>query len=268
MKIEKKKGFALLQIILLIVLALGIAGTGWYVWQSKNKTNKVSDTATQSSENAIKTNTNITDFESCKNAGYPIQTSYPEVCVTKDGKRFTNPTQTTKSDPYTGWKTYTTKYDKMTFKYPTDMVVTDTSHATVAGEDNVTPGVDTVKISGSTGFTISIQAGLDGIGGGCPECQAKFSDPVTIAGKAFYMNYIDSGSGNIQNIAVASDQTSFIGNLGTHNIVITGTTNKAGTIVSGSFRDASDNIVGKSLTEYKADHFIAEFKLLLQSISY
>lgn len=237
--VRNKKGFAPLQIILLLVIMLGLMGTGWYVWQAKNKTNKTLDSASQGVGAATKTD-----------------------------KKTDNKTTTTPADPYTGWKTYTTTYDKMTFKYPADMVITDTSHASVAGEDNVTPGIDTLKISGNTGFTISIQAGLDGIGGGCPECQAKFSDPVTVAGKTFYMNYIDSGSGNIQNIAIASDNTSFIGNLGTHNIVIAGTSNKAGTIVSGSFRDASDNIVGKTLTEYKADHFVAEFKLLLKSISY
>lgn len=35
----------------------------------------------------------IDSFEDCKNAGYPIQESYPEVCITPDGLRFTNPTQ-------------------------------------------------------------------------------------------------------------------------------------------------------------------------------
>lgn len=234
-----KKGFALTHIILIIVLILAVGGTGWYVWQAKNKTTKTLDTTAREAGNAAK----------------------------QEKKTETKPTTKT-ADPYAGWKSYTTKYDKMIFKYPSDMVLTDTSHASVAGEDNVTPGVDTIKLNSATGFTISIQAGLGGIGGGCPECQAKFSDPVTIAGKAFYMNYIDSGSGNIQNIAVANDQVSFIGNLGTRNIVITGTSNKAGTIVSGTFRDASDNIVGKSLADYKADHFVAEFKLLLQSINY
>lgn len=236
---NNKQGFAPVQIIVMIVLILGVAGTGWYLLQAKNKTDKTLDATSKGVGN-----------------------------VTTTVKKAENKPVAAPVDPYANWKTYTSKYDRMIFKYPSDMVLSDTSHASVSGQDNVTPGVDTIKITSTTGFTIRIQAGLEGIGGGCPDCQAKFSDPVTINSKPFFMNYIDSGSGNIQNIAVASDAASFIGNLGTHNITITGTSNKAGAIISGSFRDTSDNIVGKSLIEYKADHFVAEFKLLLQSISY
>ncbi len=35
----------------------------------------------------------INSFEQCAAAGNPIQESYPERCVTKDGKSFTNPAQ-------------------------------------------------------------------------------------------------------------------------------------------------------------------------------
>lgn len=37
--------------------------------------------------------TNVSSFDECKAAGNPIQYSYPEVCLTKDGKRFVNPNQ-------------------------------------------------------------------------------------------------------------------------------------------------------------------------------
>lgn len=36
---------------------------------------------------------NIKTFEACVRAGNPVQESYPEVCLTKDGKRFVNPEQ-------------------------------------------------------------------------------------------------------------------------------------------------------------------------------
>lgn len=36
------------------------------------------------------THANINSFEDCARAGFPIQESYPEVCVTSDGKRFVN----------------------------------------------------------------------------------------------------------------------------------------------------------------------------------
>lgn len=33
------------------------------------------------------------NFQECKDRGYPIQESYPEVCSTPEGKRFTNTDQ-------------------------------------------------------------------------------------------------------------------------------------------------------------------------------
>jgi len=35
--------------------------------------------------------TSVTSFEQCAAAGYPIQESFPEVCLTPDGKSFTKP---------------------------------------------------------------------------------------------------------------------------------------------------------------------------------
>lgn len=39
----------------------------------------------------------INSYKDCKNAGYPIQETYPERCVTKNGKLFTDPIQTYES---------------------------------------------------------------------------------------------------------------------------------------------------------------------------
>lgn len=36
----------------------------------------------------VKHHRNIDSFETCTKSGNPVQLSYPEVCVTKDGKRF------------------------------------------------------------------------------------------------------------------------------------------------------------------------------------
>ncbi|MGB4759117.1 MAG: hypothetical protein WBP26_03590 [Candidatus Saccharimonadales bacterium] len=35
----------------------------------------------------------VSNFADCKDRGYPIQESYPEVCRTPSGKTFTNPDQ-------------------------------------------------------------------------------------------------------------------------------------------------------------------------------
>lgn len=41
----------------------------------------------------------VSSFAECKKAGYPIQESYPERCVTPDGKSFVNPDQVVPSQP-------------------------------------------------------------------------------------------------------------------------------------------------------------------------
>lgn len=61
---------------LLVLLALlGLAAVGWLVWIRSVQQSR------------------IDSFEACVRAGNPIQESYPEVCLTKDGKRFVNPKQ-------------------------------------------------------------------------------------------------------------------------------------------------------------------------------
>jgi hypothetical protein len=42
-------------------------------------------------ERGVKSISDIDGFEDCKNAGYPIQESYPEVCRLPDGRSFTAP---------------------------------------------------------------------------------------------------------------------------------------------------------------------------------
>lgn len=75
-----------------------IAGTGYYVWHSRQGTNKTQNNAQvdSSSQTSIKT------FADCqKSIGSTTQQSYPEVCVTKGGQRFTQPTSDQSQVPYT-----------------------------------------------------------------------------------------------------------------------------------------------------------------------
>lgn len=41
----------------------------------------------------------VNSFAECRDAGYPIQESYPEVCVTEKGERFVNPDQKVQTTP-------------------------------------------------------------------------------------------------------------------------------------------------------------------------
>lgn len=92
-KISNHNGFTPLHTILAVLAVCLIVGTGWYVWQAKNKMDKTLANTSQGAGDAVKSAPSINSFEECKKAGYPIQESYPEACLTDDGKRFTNPSQ-------------------------------------------------------------------------------------------------------------------------------------------------------------------------------
>jgi hypothetical protein len=90
---KKQNGFALLETFLIGVILAAIVGTGYYVWHSKNNANKTYSISSQVSNNIPKYST-IKSFDDCKKAtGSKIQESYPEVCVTNTGQKFTNSTQ-------------------------------------------------------------------------------------------------------------------------------------------------------------------------------
>lgn len=73
---REKKELALSKWLLIILAVIGLLVTVWLAWIRPAQQNSGIDT-----------------FEECKAAGNPIQESYPEVCMTKDGKRFVNPEQ-------------------------------------------------------------------------------------------------------------------------------------------------------------------------------
>lgn len=56
---RKQAGFAPLQIILILLIIGLIAGVGWFVWQSKNKTNKTLANMTHGAGDAVKTEVNM-----------------------------------------------------------------------------------------------------------------------------------------------------------------------------------------------------------------
>lgn len=69
------------HVVIIVCLAVALLGAlGWIFWQNFVSTDNKSG--------------NITNYAECAaDEGSRIQESYPEVCVTKDGKSFTNPDQ-------------------------------------------------------------------------------------------------------------------------------------------------------------------------------
>ncbi|MGZ6005426.1 MAG: hypothetical protein ACXWLH_04720 [Candidatus Saccharimonadales bacterium] len=100
MKKLNQRGFGAVEWMLLVILLAAIGGAGYYVWHRSNQTKKL---------NAIST------FAECKaDKDSKILESFPEQCVTKDGKSFTGPSQQTQpkavnpEDQTTNWYLYET----------------------------------------------------------------------------------------------------------------------------------------------------------------
>lgn len=75
-------GFAVVEILICLGVLISIAFGGWWVWHNHDKKSAAS----------------INTYAECVNAGYPVQQSYPSVCVF-NGKKFTNPAEKNTSPP-------------------------------------------------------------------------------------------------------------------------------------------------------------------------
>lgn len=132
MKLLTQKGFSALEGLLILVVIGIIGGVGYFVFQARDQSNQTAKNTSAS------------------------QTSQ------------TSPLETTTNDTYAGWTTYTSRVEKMTFKYPDDWAATKNEN------DN---GVDSmVVVAPSKNIKISWIAARDGIGGGCDENNAPGND--------------------------------------------------------------------------------------------
>lgn len=113
---KNQKGFAVVEGLLILAIIALIAGTGWYVWNSKNQTDKT--------------------LESAGNR-----------TLTKDSK-----TSSTAKDPTEDWVSYSSKDGKFSLKYPTSWVTA--SHPELCS-DNVLllgPSSTSVGVCASESF--------------------------------------------------------------------------------------------------------------------
>jgi len=92
-------------------------------------------------------------------------------------------TKTTAVDPYAGWKTGTLKYEKLSFKYPSNWNLVDNS---VTGSKYAfQPGIDILKLISPTGSQIDLDAG--GGSSGTSDVVVD-STPITFLGGNDYLN--------------------------------------------------------------------------------
>lgn len=95
------KAFATIEAILIVVILAILGGTGYYVYHAKKVANDTLSSAAKDASGSPKyaaKKAAATDFASCKSApGSVMQETYPEKCVTKDGKSFTDTSQATQT---------------------------------------------------------------------------------------------------------------------------------------------------------------------------
>jgi Tfp pilus assembly protein PilV len=115
---RNQQGFSVVEGLLILVI-VGILGfTGWFVWHARQTADKTLSSADKSAGGTIKA-TKINSFEACKKAsGSKMLETYPEQCVAKDGKTFTDPGQSLKYISIKEWgvKLALPDADKVTYK--------------------------------------------------------------------------------------------------------------------------------------------------------
>src|SRR5690349_12007007 len=78
MNSKERRELAISEVVIIVLGVIGLGVVVWLAWARPLQTS----------------NAPVNSFASCKeDVTSVIQTSYPEVCVTKDGKRFTDPSQ-------------------------------------------------------------------------------------------------------------------------------------------------------------------------------
>jgi hypothetical protein len=120
---NKKNGFTVVEGLLIVFVLSVVSFGGYYVWNTQ-KNNKT-DTTTSSAKTS-----NVSPAPAAK-----------------------------AEDPYAGWKEYTLKYEKLSFKYPSTWTVQD-----ISGGQGLTPNADNISLTSSNGFLFSVDDGWDGAG--------------------------------------------------------------------------------------------------------
>lgn len=165
------------------------------------------------------------------------------------------------TDPYEGWKDLYLKYEKINLKYPNSLNPVDKSHT----GGNVAPGMDDISFTSPSSLKLSINTGLYGIGGTCLGCKIVYSEPISLLGQHYYLNYIDNGNGEggISYIVVVSNATGWMGVIQGNNIKADNT-EKAYIGIVIQYTD----LKSKSLETYQKDQNLQILKQIIKSMSY
>jgi uncharacterized protein (UPF0333 family) len=93
MKYKSQAGFAhLAAILLIVVIFAAIGGSGYYVYHKNHEKKQQAASNSQQDSTSKQQTAAITTYDECTKAtDSKIQETSPQVCLTKDGKQFTQP---------------------------------------------------------------------------------------------------------------------------------------------------------------------------------
>jgi prepilin-type N-terminal cleavage/methylation domain-containing protein len=237
---KNEHGFSAVEVIMVLVIVGLICAVGFLVYKNHNKATTVS------AVNTTKTTT-------------------------------TTPTKNA-ANPYAGWTTYTLKYEKASFKYPSSWQLKDSSFA-----DSKTTGggADVIKLTGSNGFEMSIaDGGPNDYGFPLGGLTSVSTDPVTFFSQQAYMNLAEAGASNtgvVDYINLTSTKTSLTDFPTDKNVVAPtyqgGTTENKFLILMDynanvDTSSANPTYPHTSLTTVQKDTNYLEAKLIVSSFTY
>jgi hypothetical protein len=143
----RQSGHAVLIVSVVIIVVVLIGLLGWMFWQNLSKANGSS----------------VTNYDQCVAVpSSKILETYPEQCVTSDGRSFTGPIETNTVTE----KTYCTEAEKLCFEYRDDWTI-----ETFAIE-GAEPGslTDLIEVtSPDATIKLTLESGIGGLGGSCPD---------------------------------------------------------------------------------------------------
>ncbi|HWB39398.1 MAG TPA: hypothetical protein VG604_04160 [Candidatus Saccharimonadales bacterium] len=157
MKKSTQSGFGLIEGLLAVVLLIGLGVVGYTVYKTNQDNKKVdsSSVANQTPPPTIKT------FSECKAAtGSKILETFPEQCVTKNGKTFTDDTVTDLA------KTYSNSEYGFSFKYPTGWTLHTNLQDIGRGQEG------DIYVQSPRGTKVHFAPNFGGKGGDCGDPQA------------------------------------------------------------------------------------------------
>ncbi|MEJ0073554.1 MAG: hypothetical protein WDN27_05810 [Candidatus Saccharibacteria bacterium] len=141
-----QKGFATVELILVVIVLVIVGFTGWFVWHSTQAANR-DYSANPSSGTSSKSST-VKTFAECKAAaGSIMQETYPEVCVTKSGQRFTDTLESAQGPGYLVITEWSVK-----FQIPTGLKTMKYTVANTAGNAVWLDSGDLSTLAGSTKY--------------------------------------------------------------------------------------------------------------------